>query len=70
MACFFKYLNVELNIFFFFSGVIVPGGFGKRGIEGKIEACRWCRENNKPYLGICLGLQTAVIEFSRYPNFG
>lgn len=46
-------------------GVIVPGGFGKRGVEGKIEASRWCRENNKPYLGICLGFQTAVIEFSR-----
>lgn len=46
-------------------GVIVPGGFGKRGLEGKIEACRWCRTNNKPFLGICLGLQTAVIEFAR-----
>lgn len=46
-------------------GVIVPGGFGKRGVEGKIEASRWCRENKKPYLGICLGFQTAVIEFAR-----
>ncbi|XP_012268722.2 CTP synthase [Athalia rosae] len=46
-------------------GVIVPGGFGKRGIEGKIEACKWCRENDKPFLGICLGLQAAVIEFAR-----
>ncbi|KAK0161421.1 hypothetical protein PV327_009892 [Microctonus hyperodae] len=46
-------------------GVIVPGGFGKRGIEGKIEACKWCRINNKPMLGICLGLQVAVIEFAR-----
>ncbi|KAK4880888.1 hypothetical protein RN001_004207 [Aquatica leii] len=46
-------------------GVIVPGGFGKRGIEGKIEASRWCRENGKPYLGICLGFQASVIEFSR-----
>lgn len=46
-------------------GVIVPGGFGKRGIEGKIEACKWCRLNNKPMLGICLGLQVAVIEFTR-----
>ncbi|KAL3273042.1 hypothetical protein HHI36_014498 [Cryptolaemus montrouzieri] len=45
--------------------VIVPGGFGKRGVEGKIEACRWCRENNKPFLGICLGFQAAVIEFAR-----
>lgn len=47
------------------SGVIVPGGFGKRGIEGMIEACKWCRTNDKPFLGICLGLQAAVIEFAR-----
>nr|CAD7394539.1 unnamed protein product [Timema cristinae] len=46
-------------------GVIVPGGFGKRGMEGKIEACKWCRESQKPFLGICLGLQAAVVEFSR-----
>lgn len=43
----------------------MPGGFGKRGIEGKVAACKWCRENNKPLLGICLGFQTAVIEFAR-----
>ncbi|XP_012140951.1 CTP synthase isoform X4 [Megachile rotundata] len=47
------------------SGVIVPGGFGKRGMQGKMEACKWCRINDKPYLGICLGLQVAVIEFAR-----
>ncbi|KAK6644445.1 hypothetical protein RUM43_000712 [Polyplax serrata] len=46
-------------------GVLVPGGFGKRGIEGKIAACRWCREQDKPFFGICLGLQVAVIEFAR-----
>ncbi|XP_073837499.1 CTP synthase isoform X1 [Musca autumnalis] len=46
-------------------GVLVPGGFGSRGIEGKIKACKWCRENRKPFLGICLGLQAAVIEFAR-----
>lgn len=46
-------------------GVVVPGGFGKRGIEGKIEACKWCRLNDKPFLGICLGLQVAVIEIAR-----
>lgn len=50
---------------FNFSGVIVPGGFGQRGMEGKIEACQWCRETQKPMLGICLGLQAAVIEFAR-----
>ena len=46
-------------------GMIVPGGFGDRGIDGKIEACRYARENNIPYLGICLGMQIAVIEFAR-----
>ncbi len=46
-------------------GVLVPGGFGNRGIEGKIAAIRWARENQVPYLGICLGMQCAVIEFSR-----
>ncbi|MFO8079386.1 MAG: CTP synthase [Armatimonadota bacterium] len=46
-------------------GVIVPGGFGDRGIEGKIEAIGHARENDIPYLGLCLGLQTAVIEFAR-----
>ena len=46
-------------------GMIIPGGFGDRGIEGKITACRYARENNIPYLGICLGMQIAVIEFSR-----
>nr|CAG4651748.1 EOG090X04HX [Triops cancriformis] len=46
-------------------GVIVPGGFGKRGMEGKIAAVQWCRTTNKPFLGICLGLQAAVIEFTR-----
>jgi len=47
-------------------GVLVPGGFGGRGIEGKIEAARHARENEVPYLGICLGMQIAVIEFARH----
>lgn len=47
------------------SGVIVPGGFGSRGMEGKIRACEWCRNKNIPFLGICLGLQAAVIEIAR-----
>jgi len=47
-------------------GIIVPGGFGDRGIEGKIIACQYARENNIPYLGICLGMQVAVIEFARH----
>ena len=46
-------------------GIVVPGGFGSRGIEGKIAACRYARENNVPYLGLCLGMQIAVIEFAR-----
>nr|AXS01370.1 hypothetical protein [uncultured bacterium] len=45
--------------------MIIPGGFGDRGISGKITACRYARENNIPYLGICLGMQIAVIEFAR-----
>ena len=47
-------------------GILVPGGFGKRGIEGKIAAIRYARENKIPFLGICLGLQCAVIEFARH----
>jgi len=46
-------------------GVIVPGGFGQRGIEGKIEAVRYCREQGVPFLGVCLGMQCAVAEFAR-----
>ena len=46
-------------------GILVPGGFGKRGIEGKIEAIRFARENGVPFLGICLGMQLAVVEFAR-----
>ena len=46
--------------------VLIPGGFGERGIEGKIQACRYARERNLPYLGICLGMQVAVIEFARH----
>jgi CTP synthase len=45
--------------------ILVPGGFGERGVEGKIQAARYARENNIPYLGICLGMQVAVIEYAR-----
>ncbi len=48
-----------------FDGILVPGGFGKRGIEGMIDSIRFARENRVPYFGICLGMQTMVIEFAR-----
>jgi CTP synthase len=48
------------------TGILVPGGFGNRGIEGKIAAARYARENKIPYLGLCLGMQIAVIEFARH----
>ena len=49
-----------------FDAILVPGGFGKRGIEGKIVAAQYARENRVPYLGICLGMQVATIEFARH----
>ena len=55
----------EEEIFSDVDGILVPGGFGYRGVEGKIEAVRWARTNNIPFLGICLGMQVAVIEFAR-----
>jgi len=48
------------------AGIVVPGGFGERGIEGKIAAARWARENKVPYLGLCLGLQVMIIELTRH----
>jgi CTP synthase len=49
-----------------FDGVLVPGGFGKRGVEGKIATAQYARENRVPYLGICLGMQVATIEYARH----
>jgi len=49
-----------------FDGILVPGGFGKRGIEGKIDAIHWARTNRTPFLGLCLGFQMAVVEYSRH----
>ncbi len=46
-------------------GILVPGGFGNRGVEGKLQAVKYARENNRPYLGLCLGMQAAVIEYAR-----
>src|SRR5437879_4796742 len=48
-----------------YDGLLVPGGFGVRGVEGMLEAIRWVREHKLPFFGICLGLQTAIIEFAR-----
>jgi len=47
-------------------GILIPGGFGVKGTEGKVNAARYARENNVPYLGLCLGLQVAIIEFARH----
>ncbi len=48
-----------------YDGILIPGGFGQRGVEGMLEAIRWAREGGVPFFGICLGLQCAVIEFAR-----
>jgi CTP synthase len=48
-----------------YDGLLVPGGFGVRGVEGMLEAIRWARDHKLPFFGICLGLQTAIIEFAR-----
>ena len=53
------------SIFSDCSGIILPGGFGQRGIEGMIASCRYARTHNVPYFGICLGMQISVIEFAR-----
>jgi CTP synthase len=47
-------------------GILIPGGFGERGTEGKVNAARYSRENKIPYLGLCLGMQIAIIEFARH----
>lgn len=58
-------LETPEKLFAGIDGILVPGGFGERGIEGKIRAVQYARENDIPFLGICLGLQCAVIEFAR-----
>lgn len=66
-----KYINAEVveengtGVLQGVDGILVPGGFGERGLEGKIAAVRYARENRIPYLGICLGMQVAVIEYAR-----
>ena len=57
--------NVD-EVFGDVSGILVPGGFGSRGVEGKILAAKYARENKVPFLGLCLGMQVAIIEFARH----
>ena len=60
-----KKSNQNLSSLNDFDGIIVPGGYGSRGVEGKIKAIQYCRENKIPYLGLCYGMQMAVLEFAR-----
>ena len=60
------HLDTLDEVFAGVGGIIVPGGFGSRGIEGKIASIRWAREHKVPFLGLCLGMQCAVIEFARH----
>jgi CTP synthase len=57
--------GVKTDLLHYVDGILVPGGFGSRGTEGKIKAIQFARENKKPFFGICLGLQLSVIEFAR-----
>lgn len=61
----FEHSNSKLKILKEFNGIIVPGGFGSRGTEGKIKAIHYCREHKIPFLGLCYGMQLALIEFAR-----
>ncbi len=56
----------SLSVLKKFDGIIVPGGFGNRGIEGKIKAIEYCRKNKIPFFGLCLGMQLSVVEFARH----
>lgn len=60
------HLDTLDDVFKGVGGIVVPGGFGSRGIEGKIASIRWAREHKMPFLGLCLGMQCAVIEFARH----
>jgi CTP synthase (UTP-ammonia lyase) len=62
------YFITHMNSFHFqgVDGILVPGGFGDRGVQGKILAAKYARAKNVPYLGICLGMHIAVVEFARH----
>lgn len=61
----FEKKGADINELKAYDGIVVPGGFGSRGIEGKINVVKYCRENKIPYLGLCYGMQMMVIEYSR-----
>lgn len=61
----FEKKSTDMNELKKYDGIVVPGGFGSRGIEGKINVIKYCRENKIPFLGLCYGMQLAVIEFAR-----
>lgn len=61
----FERIDADLSVLKNFQGLIIPGGFGSSGVEGKIKAIKFARENNIPFLGLCFGLQLAVVEFAR-----
>lgn len=61
----FESREIDINDLENIDGILVPGGFGMRGLEGKIKAVKFARENNIPFLGICLGMHVAIIEFAR-----
>lgn len=71
LSCLILNPIIQLVVFLFLvlvqsvDGILVPGGFGDRGVQGKILAAKYSRENNVPFLGICLGMQIIVIEFVR-----
>lgn len=56
----------KLSLLDEYDGIVVPGGYGSRGIEGKIQAIKYCRENKIPYLGLCYGMQMATVEYARH----
>ena len=59
-------INRQKTTFEGIDGILIPGGFGSRGAEGKILTSKFARENNVPFLGICLGLQCVIIDFARH----
>ena len=63
---FWKWFNIHTSSFEGVDGILIPGGFGDRGIEGKISSSQYARENNIPFFGICLGMQCAVIDYARH----